>query len=122
VFMTDEHGIEPVHVGIEQLLAQVRRRVDKDPGDATLARLLHQDRAAAPPVPGIVRIAGAPAQRRSGYPARRAAAEDRDGQAHATASRGTFENRRKKFSVVCRATSSGDTPCTSARTFAVSVT
>ena len=32
VFMRDEHGIEPADVGVEQLFAQIRRRIDQHAG------------------------------------------------------------------------------------------
>ena len=39
----DEHGIEPVRVGGQQLFAQVRRRVDQYARLAVVARLLDQN-------------------------------------------------------------------------------
>ncbi len=93
----------------------------------TLPCALHafdQQRAAPAAVLRIVRIAGAPAERRARHADRRAAAEDGEGQAHAAFAsvRGTLLNSRKKFSVVCRAISSADTPRASASTLAVSTT
>src|SRR5438105_2253937 len=72
----------------------------------------------------IFRIARAPAGAGPRHAAGRAAAEDREGQTHAAAAaaRGTLANRRKKFSVVCRQSSSNVTPRTSASTLATSTT
>ena len=72
---------------------------------------------AAAAVLRVVRIAGAPAERRPRHAAGRAAAEDGEAQRHATRlrrrwllprGRGTLVNSRKKFSVVWRAISSND--------------
>src|SRR6185437_3234217 len=120
-----EDTIDPVHIGIQQLQAHIRRAVDENARPVTLCVCaLNQKRAATPPVLGIVRVAGTPAQRNARYAHRRSAAENREGQAHAASasSRGTLLNRRKKFSVVCCAISSADTPRASARTLAVSTT
>ena len=38
VLMGEEDAVEPVDVGVEQLLAQVRRGVDQDAGDAVRRR------------------------------------------------------------------------------------
>src|SRR6185312_8576885 len=91
---------------------------------AAAASFLHQQRAAPPAVFRIVRIAGAPSQRDARHTHRRPAAEDGESQAHAASGRfvGTLLNRRKKFSVVCRAISSSETPRVSASTLAVSTT
>src|SRR5262249_834491 len=98
------------------------RGVDHDPRRAVLGGALGHQRAAAPAIPGIVGIALAPAERRTRNARRRAAAEDRQGQRHVAAARGTLENSRKKFSVVCRAIASSETPRESASTRATSTT
>ena len=83
----------------------------------------HQQRAAAAAVLRVVRIAAAPAERRTRHAGGGAAAEDRQRQRHAAAfAAGTLENRRKKFSVVCREISSKVTPRVSASTLATSTT
>ncbi len=104
--------VEPDRLGVEQLLAQIRRGVDQHAGRAAGRFALDQQRAAAAAVFRIVRIAGAPAERRPRHAARRAAAENREasGVMRRGVRRGTFENRRKKLSVVCRAISSAETP------------
>ena len=118
-----EHRVEVIDFGVDQLLAQIRRGVDHDARDALARRALDQQRAAAAAVFGIVGIAAAPAERRARHAGGRAAAEDRQRQRHAAAfAAGTLENRRKKFSVVCREISSSDTPRVSASTLATSTT
>ncbi len=61
----EEHRIETVDFGVDQLLAQIGRGVDHDAGDAVAGTLLHQQRTAAAAVFGIVGIAAAPAERRA---------------------------------------------------------
>src|SRR5207237_3262075 len=97
--------------------------IDHDPCGAVGARALDQQRAAAAAVFWIVGIAGAPAERRARHACRGAAAEDCQRHRHATAfGAGTLENRRKKFSVVCREISSRETARVAASTFATSTT
>jgi len=64
-----EHGVEPIDVSVEQLLAQIGRRIDQDAGDAGAGAALDQKRGAAPTVLGIVRIAVTPAKRRTRHAA-----------------------------------------------------
>ena len=121
-----QHGVEPVDPGIEKLLAQVGRGVDQHAGDAAGPLPLDQQRGPPPAVPGIVRIAGAPAERRARNAAGGAAAEIvnvsvmRAGDR--ALGRGTLRNRRRNSRVVWRAISSSDTPRVSASTLAVSTT
>src|SRR5258708_40224877 len=117
-----EHRVDVIDRGVNQLLAQVRRGVDQNPCDALLRRQFSEQRAAAAAVFRIVRIACAPTKRRPRHPSRRSAAKNFQGQRHAAASAGTLLNRRKKFSDVCRDTSSSATPRVFASTFAVSTT
>ena len=119
-----EHAVEPIDVGVEKLLAQIGRRIHQDPRDTAVVVALDEQCSAPAAVFRIGRIADAPAQRRPRHAAGRPAAEDRELQRHAAAAavRGTLLNRRKKFSVVCRAISSNETPRVSASTFAVSTT
>src|SRR5262249_51635292 len=133
----EEHRIEPVHLGVEKLLAQIGRRVDQYPSDADSVAPLNQQRGAPAAVSGVGWIAGPPAQRGARNAARGTRAEDREARCHAargqaradcvswsapTVCGGTLRNRRKKFSLVCRAMSSGATLRVSARTLAVSTT
>ncbi len=139
VFVGDQHAVEPWHVGVEQLLAKVGRGVDQNPGDAVRTVPFDQQRGAPPPVFRIVRVAGAPAERRPRHAHRRPAAQNREFHRHANFADadcvnlsaatagpgeglGTLLNSRKKFSVVWRAISASLTPRTSASTLAVSVT
>ena len=125
VFMGVEHAVDPIDAGVEQLLTQIRRGVDEDAGAAAVgAHALDQDGAAPAPVLRIFGVAMAPAEPRARHAAGKAAAEHGDGKRHAAAAelRGTLLNRRKKFSVVWRAISSGVTPRVAARTFATSTT
>ena len=122
---TQNGGVRPtvIDLGVDQLFAQVRRGVNHDPRGAVRARTLDQQRAAAAAVFRVVGIASAPAQCRSRYAGGGAAAEDGQRHRHAAAfGVGTFENSRKKFSVVCREISSSETPRVSASTFATSTT
>src|SRR5262245_28364875 len=137
VLVGEEHGVQPVDLGVEQLLAQVGRGVDQHAGNAHPVAPLHQQRRPAPPVPGIAGIAVSPAQGGTRNAAGGAAAEDCEAERHAVRAvspascasgsapaeaRGTLWNSRKKFSLVCRAICSGDMARVSARTPAVSTT
>src|ERR1700736_3266300 len=119
-----KHGIEPLDVRVEQLLAQIRRGVDEHAGAPACVAALDQQRAAPAPVLGIAGVGIAPAEPDARHAGRRAAAEDRGRERHAAfmAARGALANRRKKFSVVWRAISSTLTPRVCASTRAVSVT
>src|SRR6185312_5092885 len=123
MLMGKEHCVDVVDTGVDQLLAQIGRGVDYDPRRAMGARALGHDRAAAAAVLWIGRIAGAPAERRARHAGGGAAAQNGQCQRHAASfGAGTFENNRKKFSVVCREISSSETPRVSASTFATSTT
>ena len=103
VLMGQKHRVDVIDIGVDQLLAQIGRGIDHDPGDAALAR----SRSASSEQRrrrffGLVGIAGAPAQRRTRHAGRGSAAEDGQRQRHAAAfGAGTLLNSRKKFSVVC---------------------
>ena len=124
VLVRVQHAVEPIDLGIDELLAQIGRGVDQHAGAPVRAGPLDQERAAPPPVFRIVGIAEAPAERRARNPSGRATAENGEGEGHplAIAGRGAFANRRKKFSVVSRAIVSSDAPRVSASTRAVSTT
>ena len=60
-----EDAVEPIDLGVEELLAQLGRRVDQHPREpAAVAAPLNEQRGAPAAVLRIVRIAHAPAQRR----------------------------------------------------------
>src|SRR5579871_415951 len=120
--MGQKHRVDMIDVGIDQLLAQIGRSVDDDGGLAVLRGSLDQQRTAPATIFRICRIALAPAERRAWHTRRGAAAHDGQRQRHALSGRGTLENRRKKFSVVCRDNSSNEMPRASASTFATSTT
>src|SRR5262249_60700650 len=137
VLVGEAPRVKPVHLGIEKLLAQIGRGVDQDTGDGGPMAPCHQQRRPPAAVSGVARIARSPPQRGARNTARGTRAEDREARRHAArrqaradwvslsapaACGGTLRNRRKKFSLVCRAISSGDTPRVSARTLAVSTT
>src|SRR4051812_3535608 len=124
VLVAVEHGIDPIDIGVDELVAEIRSGIDQHARDAVCTAPLDQQRAAPPPVLRVAGIACAPAGAGPRHAARGAAAENREGQAHAAAAagRGTLENNLKKFSVVWRAISSGVTPRTSASTLATSDT
>src|SRR5262245_9761474 len=63
MFVGEEHGVEPIDAGVEQLLAQVRRGIDQHAGDAVAGAALHQERRAPAAILWIVGIAHAPAER-----------------------------------------------------------
>src|SRR5262249_8589074 len=124
-----EDGLERVDLGVEELFAQIRRRVDQHPGGADGAAALDQQRGAAAPVLGILRIAVAPAGSGPRHAAGRATAENGKFQRHAANGQavclnlsasavwgGTLPHSPKKIFVVCRAVSPNDTPPTSAPT------
>ena len=99
---------------VEQLLAQVRRGVDQHARRAAGPRRSTSSEQRRRRFVGFARIAGAPAVADARHAARRAAAEDREPSGSCSireaAGRGTFENNRKKFSVVWRAIVSTVTP------------
>ena len=65
MFVGVEDAVEPIDLGIEKLLAQIRRSVDQDARDpAVVAAPLDKERRASAAVLRIVRIAHSPAQRR----------------------------------------------------------
>ena len=120
MLMGEEDGVQFLDPGIQKLLPQVGRGIDQQAGClAGGGRFFDQQRASPPAVLRIVRVAIAPAERDPGHAHRRAAAQDREAQAHA---RGTLENSRKKLSVVWPAISASLTPRVCASTLAVSVT
>jgi hypothetical protein len=85
MLVREEHGVEAPHAGVEKLLPKVGRGIDQHGGRAAVAHALDQDRAAPAPVLGIARVAGTPAGTDARHAAGGAAAEDGDGQRHATA-------------------------------------
>ncbi len=125
VLVGHQHAVEPVDLGVEQLLAQVRRGVDQHPG-AAVERLVGSTSSevrrrrffgllgSQAPQPSAGR--GTPID----DPQPRMVKRNR--HAAAARGRGTLLNSRKKFSVVWRAISSGETPRVSASTLAVSTT
>src|SRR5580693_5676791 len=123
MLMSQEHGVDVVDIGVDQLLAQIGRGIDHDPGYAALRCPLGKQGAAAAAVPGIVGIACAPAERRARHAGGGSAAENCQGQRHAAAfAGGTLLNRRKKFAVVWSDISCKETPRDSASTLAISTT
>src|SRR5262245_44039021 len=133
MFVAVEHAVQPIDIGIDELLAQIRRGVDQDAGDAGAVTSLDQERRPPAAVLRIVGIASAPTQRGPRHAGGRAAAEDGEFQGHAAGvlslamrtdasalmDGGTLLNSRKKLSDVCCAISARETPRVSARTFAV---
>ena len=123
MLMGQEHRVDVIDVGVDQLLAQIGRGVDHDPRHAVIPCALGEQRAAAAAVFRIVGIARAPTERGTRNAGRGSAAENCQGQRHAISfAGGTLENRRKKFSVVCREIRSSETPRVSASTLAISTT
>src|ERR1700732_3727107 len=127
VRMGQQDGVEAADAEPEQLFAKIRRHVDEDLGrGAVLASALDEDRTAPAPVFGIIAIAGAPALADARNPAGGSAAEDGEGEAHAAsaplAGAGILENKRSALALVSAAITCGETPFTSANTWAVAAT
>ena len=143
MFVAVENGVEPIHVRVEKLLAQIRRSVSiQAPRDAVAAVPLDQKRRSPAAILRIVRIAHAPAQRRprhargrepaaeNGEQFQRHAADVSSGptcpQAYVRAGRPRHfaEQAERNFPDVCCARSRQITKrrSVSARTFAVSTT
>ena len=122
MFMGVEHRIDLVDVGIQQLVAEVRRGVDQH----RRAAGLDQDRRPAAAVLRVVRVAHAPPVADRGHPARRPAAKHPHPHeatvADAAVGASALVNRRKKFSVEMRANSSAVSPLSSATLAAVCTT
>ncbi len=114
-----QHRVDPVNLGRDQLLAQVGAGVHQQPGRLMRRSLgpalFHYNGAAAAAVFRIFRVAMAPALRHARNARRRAAAKNGDVERHA-ASGGIFENNLMAFSVVMSASSASSTPLTSAST------
>src|SRR6185312_4793157 len=111
--MGPKHGIDAADAGIEQLHAHIGRGIDQQ----DRAALLHQDRGAAPAVTRLVRIAAAPAAAHDRHAER--CATSQDGHFHALRSLGILLKRRKKLSVVTRASAASSKPRTEAAARAV---
>src|SRR5579862_6947624 len=77
-----EDAVEPIDVGVQELFAQIGRRVDEDPCNAGVVAALHEQRGAPAPVLRIFWIAVAPTQRWAWHAAGRPAAQDRKFQWH----------------------------------------
>src|SRR5690242_15070985 len=124
MLVREHNAVEPIHLRGEKLLAQIRRCVDKHTRDAAGAAALEKKRRASAPVLGIGGVAVAPAERRARDPARRSTSQDRELQhgRESAAGRGTLAKSRKKFSLVCMAISSSETPRAVARACAVAAT
>ena len=122
----EQNGVKPRYARCEQLLAQIRRRIDKHLSFRAIgAALLDKERAAPAAVFRNGRIAGPPSLANARDPAGGPAAKDREGEAHAAsapAGSGILEKRRNALAAVAFASASSDTPLTSARTRAVSLT
>jgi len=61
MFVGVEHAIEPIDIGVDELLAQIRPGIDQDARERRLDPCARQQRTAAAAVLRIVRVARAPA-------------------------------------------------------------
>ena len=78
--MREDDGVEPAHLGVEELLAQIRRGVDENGHRSLALARLEEQGAASAPVLRILRIAIAPIPANARHASRRAAAENGDAQ------------------------------------------
>src|SRR5262249_31780963 len=101
--MGQQYGVDPAHARVDQLLAQIGRRVDQ----THRAGALDQYRRAAPAVAWVSGIAAPPTRSDRRHAPGGAAAEDRVFHA---AGRRALRNSRKKLSVVASASASGSMP------------
>ena len=131
VGMAQKDAVEPLHAGVEQLLAQVGRSVDENGSCAAGPEALEQHRAAAAAVLRVRRIAVAPPLPDSRHAAGRAAAQDGQPQRQCddpTAcgslppSGGSLEKKLSVLARVAAASASGSIPRASATTAAVATT
>ena len=123
MLMGQEHRVDVIDIGVDQLLAQIGRGVDHDPRDAAIRRALDQQRTAAAAVFRIVGIAGAPAQRGARNAGGGSAAENGQRQRHATASaRHLAEQAEEVFAWSGAKSPPAKRPRVSASTFAISTT
>ena len=65
MLMGEEHRVEPIDLGVEKLLAQVRRSIDQNASDAAPSRRSTSSDVRRRRFSGIVGVAGAPAERRA---------------------------------------------------------
>jgi hypothetical protein len=80
MFMRDEHAIEPVNLGVQQLRAKIGRAVDENTCSLSLSiAALHQQRASSPSILRVVRIANTPAESHPRDAHGRAAAQNGEG-------------------------------------------
>src|SRR5205814_1156524 len=124
----NDHAVQPVDVGIEQLLAQIRRRIDEDARRCAVGDVAAFDQDRAPPT-SVLRIGGiapAPPLPHARHAARRAAAQYGDietqGSAAMACTAGILANRRKALAAVISAISASLTPFICASTPAVCIT
>ena len=70
MLMGQEYRVDVLDIGVDQLLAQIRRGIDDDARRALRRRPLGEQRAAAAPVFRIAGIAFSPAERGTRYAGR----------------------------------------------------
>jgi len=106
-----ENGIKMDNIFGKHLLPQIGSRVDQDRCAAIFAAFFNECGTPKPSVFRLVRITFAPVVANARNAAGRSAPENGQFNRHQTAASakcagfGTLPNRRKKFSVVCRAIS-----------------
>ena len=107
--MRHQHAVDPIDVCVKQLVAHVGRCIDQHRGllAFVLIPLLDEQRATTATVARLPGVAGTPVIADARDAARRTATENGGAEFHDgnTASRGTREKRRRKFSDVCSASS-----------------
>src|SRR5208337_739299 len=116
----DQYGIDVLDVGLDQLLAQIRSRIDERGRDAVRADAFDERGRAAAAVARIGRVARAPPLLDAGNARRGAAAEDGQAKAQGEAPpRSSFRKTRSVLARVAAASASGAIPFASATVRAV---
>lgn len=123
VGMGEQHGVDIPHVGLDQLLAQIRSRIDERGRHAFRANAFDERGGAAAAVARIGRVTRAPPLRDAGHARRRAAAENGQPKVQGEEpSRSSLGKIRSVLARVAAASASGAIPFASATARAVATT
>src|SRR5208337_121096 len=123
VRMGDQHAVDMLHLGLDQLFAQVGPGVDQHGRHAGGAVPFDENRAAATAVAWIGRVAGTPPLPDPRDARRGAATKNGQAKTHGPCqSLSSLAKRRRVLARVAAARVSGSRPFASATTLAVAVT